>query len=407
LQAVIQRTQFTTGEGAVAFVDGQLWWTAPTSVTLRPEDDEDFLEAMAPLTTLDTTSSGAFANRGYDLRFIVVPVHYDDGEVGALVKVHDMRVELAPFRALMLSYILTGVGVLMLIGLIIWSLVGRLLAPVAALRKTAASISEADLTQRVPIRGHDELAQLSITVNDMLDRVESAVSSQQELLDDVGHELRTPLTIMRGNLEVMDIHDTEDIVSTKKLVIEEIDRMHRMVEDILTIANTNQVDFIQNEPVDILVLTDATFQKASALGDRHWKLDEMADGEVTLDPQRTTQAWLQLVTNAVQYSAVGSEIGIGSRISDGQLHLWVRDQGVGIAPNEINDIMQRHTRGTSGLRFHVGNDSHPGGAGLGLDIVNSIARAQGGSVEVVSQLRVGSTFTIVLPINHLSTVKVT
>lgn len=96
---------------------------------------------------------------------------------------------------------------LALVALIAWPLVGRLLRPIEELRRAVDSIDELDLTTRVPVRGRDELAALTGTVNRMLDRVQRTVGDQRQLLDDVGHELRTPITVVRGHLELVDPSD--------------------------------------------------------------------------------------------------------------------------------------------------------------------------------------------------------
>ena len=402
LQVTLQRMQFSAGESAFGFVDGELWWTAPASVALRPELDAEFVAHTQPLSDLPQTSIGTITTAEHEFRYIVVPVHFANGESGALVQVYDMSIELAPLRAMYLRFALIGLSVLALIGLLIWILVSRLLAPISYLRSTAGAISEADLTQRVPIEGHDELAELSVTVNSMLDRLENAVNSQRELLDDVGHELRTPLTIMRGNLEVMDVADVSDVIATRALVVDEVDRMHRLVEDLLLIAKADQIDFIRPEPVEVATFTDDTFMKAIALGQRNWQLDEIADISAVFDPQRTAQAWLQLAANAVQYSAPGSEIGLGSRViaapdmpSGKGLEFWVRDNGIGIAPDDLAIISERHERGRENQRLFADAGEHKG---LGLAIVNSIVRAQNGRLLIESEPGKGSTFTVILPI---------
>ena len=236
------------------------------------------------------------------------------------------------------------------------------------------------------MRGSDDLSALAGTVNGMLDRLESAVGAQRELLDDVGHELRTPLTIVRGHLELMDAADPDDVTATRALVLDELDRMRRLVDDLLTLAKAEQPDFVVAELVDVARLTDETLAKASTLGERRWVLDELADAEAALDPQRVAQAWLQLAANAVQYSEAGSTVGMGSRLAGGELWLWVRDEGVGIAESERERILNRTVLGRDGT-----------GTGLGLAIVSSIAKAHGGRVDVQSTMGEGSRISIVIP----------
>ena len=403
MQIALQRLQLSEYEGAFAFVDGDLWWTAPESVRVRPELDAEFIAQIEPLTELPFTTTGLSSTSTNQFQYIVIPVHFANGETGTLVHIYDMRAELAPLRTLYLGFALIGLVILAMIGLLIWLLINRLLAPITALQTTANQITEADLTGRVPIIGKDELAELSVTFNSMLDRLQTAVNSQRELLDDVGHELRTPLTIMRGNLEVMDTTDSADVVATKALVIDEVDRMHRLVEDLLLIAKADQIDFIRPELVAIADFTDDTFLKATALGERNWRLDELADCTATLDPQRTAQAWLQLAANAVQYSQVGTEIGLGSRVVGAEpgtghsrsFELWVRDCGVGIAPDELATIVARRAQGKANRLIGADAWSH---IGLGLAIVDSIVTAQGGQLRIASELGQGSTFTMIFPL---------
>ena len=116
-------------------------------------------------------------------------------------------------------YAVVGLVILLAAGTAGWLLVGRFLRPVAMLRDTARKISESDLSQRIDVVGRDDLAELTITVNAMLDRVENAMVSQRQLLDDVGHELRTPVTIVQGHLELMDAGDPADVNQAREIAL--------------------------------------------------------------------------------------------------------------------------------------------------------------------------------------------
>ena len=128
-----------------------------------------------------------------------------------------------------------GIGVLLLASLLAWVVAGRVLAPLRVLRDTARSIGESDLTRRIPVEGDDELAGLARTFNEMLDRLEAAFASQKAFISDAGHELRTPITIIRGHLDVMG-DDPEERRETLELVSDELDRMGRLVNDLLLLA---------------------------------------------------------------------------------------------------------------------------------------------------------------------------
>ena len=114
-------------------------------------------------------------------------------------------------------------------------------------------------------------------------------------------------------------------------------------------------------------------------------------GGLHVDPGRITQAWLQLAANAVKYSTPGSVITLGSRLHRGEAQLWVRDQGIGIAPEQLAVVRERFGRTSEA-------QSHASGAGLGLSIVESIVAAHGGRLDIESEPGAGSTFTINLPL---------
>lgn len=388
LRVAMQRAVLPPTEGSFALVGDRIRWTAQPGVTLRPEEDPELVAAVVPLGQLPEVSHGDLSTRLRDYRYIVVPVRFaGTGDTGALVRVADMDAEQAVLQSVYLTYGLVAVGSLVLVAMLIWLFVGRLLRPLTWMRETAERITETDITQRIPVRGNDDLSALAVRVNHMLDRLESAARTQRELLDDVGHELRTPLTIVRGHLELMDATAPEDVTATRTLILDELERMRRLVDDLLTLAKAEQPDFVQPEPTDIARLTDETLAKASTLGERHWVLDELADAEAELDPQRVAQAWLQLAANAVQYSAVGTTVGMGSRLEGDELWFWVRDEGVGIPEEERARILSRRVMGRSGE-----------GTGLGLAIVATIAQAHHGRVVVESVAGAGSRISVVIPV---------
>lgn len=387
LRTAMRRAVHPPSEGSVAIVENNIRWTAPGAVLLRLEDDPDFVATVLPLAMGDQIIQGETTTSLREYRYVVVPVRHDGGsERGALVVAVDMGMEQSVLRPVFIAYSLVALGSLLLVAMLIWLLVGRLLHPLQWMRETAEQITETDISQRIPVRGNDDLSALAVTVNGMLDRLETAVGAQRQLLDDVGHELRTPLTIIRGHLELMDTADPDDAAASRTLVLDEVDRMRRLIEDLLTLARADQPGFIVTEQVDVARLTDETLAKASGLGERRWVLDHLADADVQLDPQRIAQAWLQLAVNAVQYSEPGSLVALGSELSEGQLWLSVRDEGIGIPISEHSRILDRSVIGRDGT-----------GTGLGLAIVSSITTAHGGWIDVQSVEGAGSRISMVIP----------
>jgi signal transduction histidine kinase len=183
--------------------------------------------------------------------------------------------------------------------------------------------------------------------------------------------------------------DPEDRAETMALVSDELDRMARIVDDLLLLAKAEQPDFLNVQAVELADLTTEILVKARALGDRSWQVDRCAEGVFRADPQRVTQAVLNLARNSVEHTTNGAEIGIGSEWVDGGVRIWVRDTGIGVDDNEKEQIFERFARGRFGRRSE--------GAGLGLAIVTTIAEAHRGRVVLDSAAGDGATFSIIFP----------
>lgn len=272
-----------------------------------------------------------------------------------------------------------------------WVVAGRILEPIRLVRQTAAEITEKRLSRRIPVRGTDDIAELARTFNAMLDRLDDAFVTQRQFLDDAGHELRTPITVVQGHLELMG-DDPGEQAETLAIVTDELDRMNRIVNDLLILARAEQPDFLHPRPVDLGELTRSVFTKVQRLGERNWVLDMVADDEIVVDPQRLTQAMLQLAQNAVQHTTAGDTIRVGSARTLRTMTLWVADDGPGVPAEDLEIIFTRFSRGSAG-----GAQSHTGGAGLGLSIVTAIAQAHHGRVWVRNDAGGGARFGIDLP----------
>lgn len=269
-----------------------------------------------------------------------------------------------------------------------WIFAGKILTPLRLLAQTAQTISENNLDQRISVQGNDEVTQLSLTFNEMLDRLQSAFINQQRFLSDVSHELKTPITIIQGHLDVMG-HTLEEQEETKELVFDELERMNRLISDLTLLAKSEQPNFLQLELVELNHLTQEIYSKVQAIAKRQWQLEAIGQGNITVDRQRLVQAVTNLAENATKHTEVQDTIAIGSRIEQNQLYLWVRDTGVGIAEADQQRIF---------LRFQTGSQNKDfSSTGLGLSIVSAIAQAHGGQIELSSRLGQGSQFTIVIP----------
>jgi signal transduction histidine kinase len=375
LYLAVQRRAPAADEGVIALVDGTEKWLAAPTVSLRLEADPELMRALRSLDPTVTPRLRTIQTAVTQYRFVAIPVNVQgDSAQGFFVVAVDRSAELRALAVSSRSYVAVALGSLLIIAAVSWFVVGALLRPIRLLRDTARRITETDQSERIPVGGRDDLADLARTVNAMLDRVQSAFGSQRRLLDDVGHELRTPLTIVRGHLELMDPTSSAEVESTRALALDELDRMQRLVDDLVTLATVDRPDFVRPAPTDLGRLTDDVLDKARPLGDRHWQVEARADATVLLDAQRLTQAWLQLIANAVAITTPGARIRIGSAVRDGRALVWVHDDGPGIRPEDLPRLLQRFERGSSARRTD--------GAGLGLPIVAAIAEAHHGEVRL-------------------------
>lgn len=321
--------------------------------------------------------------------YLAEPIKIDGKTKGVFVVAIATNSELEEVKeAIFVIARVTGVAAA-ITSVLAWIFAGRILTPLRILTKTARVISENNLDQRIQVRGNDEVAQLSITFNEMLDRLQSAFVTQRQFLNDVGHELRTPITIVQGHLELMG--DTpEEKQETKEIVLDELKRMNRLIADLMLLANSEQPDFLHLEPVELRTLTEEIYAKAKAIADRHWQLEEIGKGIISTDPQRLVQAITNLAQNATKHTQQEDTIAIGSAINQHYVYLWVRDTGTGIPESEQKLIFER---------FQTGSNSYEAkSTGLGLSIITAIVQAHGGKIELSSRLNYGSKFTIILPL---------
>ncbi|MFD9940723.1 ATP-binding protein [Nonomuraea sp. NPDC059023] len=348
--------------------------------------DED-AALVARVAEAQRPETGEWPSKAGEVRYVSIPIQVKgDPRQGhfviAIFYEHHRQEVVDAVRVLAF----TSLAALAMAGAAGWFVAGRVLAPVRMVRQAAEHISDSsDLTRRLDVVGNDDVAALARTFNHMLDRLQRAFEVQREFVDDAGHELRTPITVIRGHLELMG-DDPAEREETLALVTDELNRMNRIVDDLLTLAKSEQPGFLSLEEVELADLTVSVIAKARALGERDWRVDEVAEARIVADRQRLTQALMQLAANAVRHTREGALVAAGSAVDGDRVRLWVRDGGPGVRPEDRERIFQRFVR--------AGSRSHQG-AGLGLSIVRSIAEAHGGRVWVED----GARFVIELQVD--------
>jgi len=391
LRAIIEVDVPAHDESAVGIIDGVPTYVPGVDVDIHLENQPDFVECIVAEVADGRVHQGTTVLAGRNIRYIASPITIDgDAEQGIYLVTLNSDEELGELVSAFTTYAVVASIALLVVGLVGWFVAGTLLRPIRQLRAAASRITASDRRERIAVEGRDDVSELTVTVNDMLDRLDTAMTSQHQLLDDVRHELKTPLTILRGHLELVDATRVDDVEATRALALDELDRMAALVDDIDAWASVQVATPVLVE-TDVAELTASVFAKASALPGHDWVLDGRAAGVAALDAHRVTQAWLQLVDNAAKYSPEGSEITLGSRAIDGSVEFFVADSGTGIPLGAEARIFERFGRIDAGRGIR--------GSGLGLPIVKAIAESHGGRVTLTSSDS-GSRFGIVVPVSR-------
>lgn len=386
LEAVVQRMSPDDNTGAAGIVNGRA--ALVPGVPL----DVDLLIAPGFVDHLNATIGdeprrGTYAEEGVTWRYVGIPITLAGSpspETVLFTMVYDVNAELEEINELAVLYLVTAGIVLVLTAGAAWIVAGRLLRPLRQMRRTAERISARSLSERLPVHGGDDVSELAGTMNAMLDRLDAAMDSQRQLVSDVGHELKTPMTIVRGYLEVMDPLDPADVRDTQNLAIDELDRMAQLVQDLASAARLHGPAPISPVETDAADLMHQIIRKAEGIDGATVTAGPIANVVLPVDPARITQALLQYAQNGVTHG--GGRLEIGSTAHETFVNLWVRDHGSGV-PHDMRDtIFERFYR------------SETGGSGLGLNIVDVIARAHGGTAGVTDPPSgSGAVFFLSLP----------
>ncbi|MEL7208299.1 MAG: ATP-binding protein, partial [Actinomycetota bacterium] len=285
--------------------------------------------------------------------------------------------------------------VVVLLGAVVWWLVGRTLHPVEAIRAEVANIGATELDRRVPTPDtDDEIARLASTMNAMLDRLEDAVRKQQRFVADASHELRSPLTRIRTEVEVaLADNGHDDSAAILASVLEETGELQRLVADLLHLARSDAG--LTSSKREVVDLDDLVFQEARRLRADGYQvdIDRLSAAQVSGDAYQLTRVVRNLLDNAARHANQLVTIELGE--AGGWARLVVSDDGHGVPAADRERIFERFTRlDDARTRDH-------GGAGLGLAIARDIVDAHGGQLVLTDSGRsTGACFVATIPSNE-------
>ncbi|MBI4670559.1 MAG: HAMP domain-containing protein [Chloroflexi bacterium] len=333
------------------------------------------------------------------LRAYVAPIVTRSGQVVGFIQLaQSLRTVDATLRDLATLLIISIAAGLATAAIGGWFIAGNILEPIDRVTLTAQKITRArDLGRRIEVPSKiDEIGRLALTFNEMLARIEELFRAQQRFVADVSHELRSPLTAVRGNLDLLKRGAVED-PAERAQVIDAIDsetaRMSRLVSDLLLLARQDSGVPIARHPIELDTLLLEVYRQAQITA-KGLKVTLGAEDQAIIlgDRDRLKQVLLNLVDNAIKYTAPGGEVTLALTKDDVWVKILVQDTGIGIAQDHIPNLFDRF------YRVDKARSRDAGGTGLGLAIAKSVVEAHNGKITVESQLGKGSTFAVWLPL---------
>jgi heavy metal sensor kinase len=375
-------------------VKGRTVYVSPAFQALAPPP-ESFTQPLNGILWQGTVN----AYNGQAVRVYSVALT-DNGTVIGVLQVGESLAQLtATLQSITLALLIIAPFVLLLGAFGSYWLAKRAFSPVLHLTRTAREIKAGDLHRRVLVpQSRDEVYDLAMTLNEMIGRLDQAFTQQRRFVADASHELRTPITVIRSITDVAleEPYGLEECTEALREINAETDRLSLLINNLLTLARVDeeqtQLDF---DPVrlDLLALdVAATMEPLAVECGIALHAQELKPVTVVGDTARLIQVMMSLVDNALTYTNEGGTITLSVETDGNVVCLGVEDTGIGIAPEDVAHIFERFYRADPARSRATGN------SGLGLSIADWVIRAHGGSIDVESQVGVGSTFTVRLPL---------
>lgn len=370
----------------------------------------DLIEAFGPYRTLPVYTSSLIAarqnqsvyftitdtNESEPVRFYSAPI-IENSSLAGVVQVAQSLGPVGETLNRLLTIILLGTPVLIgIAGVGGYFLAARALAPIDKMTRTAQRISAEDLSARLDLPGtNDEVGRLAATFDHMIQRLDDAFQREHQFTSDASHELRTPLAAMQAIISVTreERRSPEDYEQALDDLAEETDRLKTLTEDLLKFARNDTSNSYVFEPLDLSLLLSDLNESLQPLAEKKrliLKSEIEAHVTITGDSDALIRLFVNLLDNAIKYTAEGVITTILRSTPDGFVEVNITDTGPGIAPEDMPHIFERF--------YRVERSRSTRGTGLGLSIAAQIAQAHGGSIIVTSTVGKGSSFTVQLPI---------
>lgn len=369
--------------------DGKLSWASKEAPPLVPEQHQHDEEGVFPVREFGEFRVAQRYVTFPDVPRYLVRVGASQAQINAAVW-NRMRV-----------MTIAGLLVVILAPLGGYWVAGSAIQPLTNILQTASRLRPTQLADRLPIRGtHDELDQLSTTINRFLDQIGEYLQSKREFVANAAHELRSPLAAIRSSVEVAlgAERSTEEYQNLLETVADECAQLTSLVNQLLLLAESGAGHILRHvEVLRLDALVEASGDMFRGVAEERGitlEVEVVGPMHVSGDASRLRQVINNLLDNAVKYTEPGGTVKVAAfRDSVGRPALRVADSGCGISQHDLTHVFERFYRGDKSREREGGRR----GTGLGLAITHAIVQAHGGTIEVESEVGKGTTFTVTLP----------
>ena len=338
-------------------------------------------------------NKAGYLNEGQGITFFSAKLKDGKNLLLALDR-HDDQQLMASYRQ---GYLISLLSLVALGSALCYWVVNHLLKGIGSVRKTSELIADGRFENRVLIREGEsqEVTELANSFNVMIDKTEGLIKELKDVTNNIAHDLRTPLTRIRGTVETRLMAEPNSDRETFGLVIEEVDRLMLLIDDMLTLAESEcNLTEIAKKPLNLnAMLQDLVEVFDCVLEDKAIKLNlNIFESEIWINAHesRLQRALANLLDNAIKYTDHAGSIELISKLVDGQVSVSIQDSGCGIDSDQQKRIFERFYR----LENHRGTP----GNGLGLNLAKAFIENHDGKLHLQSELGKGSCFTVVLPV---------
>ncbi|UKS25769.1 HAMP domain-containing histidine kinase [Paenibacillus sp. HWE-109] len=347
-----------------------------------------------------TVRSNFSQNNAIKMLIVGRPVVQDSSVIGGIFLYTPIVSIQGTINGINQAILITAISVALLAIAVLYFVSRHFVKPIQLMSKTAEALALGDFSGRVPVRGKDEIASLSGSLNRMAGKLQKVEAGRKRFLSEISHELRTPLTTIRASLQgITDgVVEPEDAKEFIEVSLQETLRLSSLVDDLMDLSSFEEKQVKLNlQAMDVtevigLVVTQLKMKAKGKDIELHAQADEPY--MIMADADRLRQVFINLLDNAINHIDQGAQAGIRVKKTKNERWIEVWDNGPGIAPEKLPHLFDR---------FYKADESRNiSGAGLGLTISKHIIKAHGGSIRVESKLQAGTVFKIFLPAANVS-----